>query len=95
VRAVKGAEVLVSEAYLPEYFDRMEKPEIAERLKRYHCTPEQAAELATKAGVKKLIFTHMIPAEGADEIVRRAKELFAGDVVAGTDLICRSSPQNR
>jgi ribonuclease Z len=87
VRAVKGAEVLVSEAYLPEYFDRMQKPETAERLKRYHCTPEQAAELATKAGVKKLIFTHIIPADGADDIVRRARRLFAGEVVAGKDLM--------
>ena len=87
VRAVKGAEVLVSEAYLPEYFDRAQKGESAERLKRYHCTPEQAAELATKAGVKKLVFTHIMPAEGADEIVRRAKRVFAGEVVAGHDLM--------
>ncbi|MGA3211006.1 MAG: MBL fold metallo-hydrolase [Terriglobales bacterium] len=87
VRAVKGAEVLVSEAYLPEYFDRMQTPAVAARLKRYHCTPEQAAELATAAGVKKLIFTHMIPADGAEEIVRRARKLFAGEVVAGEDLM--------
>lgn len=87
VRAVKGADVLVSEAYLPEYFDRVNKPQSAERLKRYHCTPEQAAELAAKAGVKKLIFTHLIPPEGADEMVRRAKKVFAGEVVAGKDLM--------
>lgn len=87
VRAVKGADVLVSEAYLPEYFDRVDKPQSAERLKRYHCTPEQAAELANKAGVKKLIFTHLIPPDGADEMVRRAKKIFAGEVIAGKDLM--------
>lgn len=87
VRAVKGADVLVSEAYLPEYFDRVDKPQSAERLKRYHCTPEQAADLATKAGVKKLIFTHLIPPNGADEMVRRAKKVFAGEVIAGKDLM--------
>jgi ribonuclease Z len=87
VRAVKGADVLVSEAYLPEYFDRVDKPQSAERLKRYHCTPEQAAELATKAGVKKLIFTHLIPPDGADEMVRRAKKVFAGEVIVGKDLM--------
>lgn len=87
VRAVKGADVLVSEAYLPEYFDRVDKAESAERLKRYHCTPEQAAELAGKAGVKKLIFTHIIPAEGGEEIVRRARKVFAGEVTAGVDLM--------
>ena len=87
VRAVKGADMLVSEAYLPEYFDRVDKPQSAERLKRYHCTPEQAADLAIKAGVKKLIFTHLIPPDGADEMVRRAKKIFAGEVIAGKDLM--------
>ncbi|MGZ4823343.1 MAG: MBL fold metallo-hydrolase [Terriglobales bacterium] len=87
VRAVKGADVLVSEAYLPEYFDRVQKAESAERLKRYHCTPEQAGELASRAGVKKILFTHIIPPEGADEIVRRAKKVFASEVVAGKDLM--------
>jgi ribonuclease Z len=87
VQAVKGADVLVSEVYLPEYFDRIQKAESAQTLKRYHCTPEQAAQLAASAGVKKLIFTHIIPAESADEIVRRARKVFSGEVVAGTDLM--------
>ena len=86
VAAVKGADVLVSEVYLPEYFNR-EKANVMERLKRYHCTPEQAAELAAKAGVKKLIFTHIIPAEQSDEIVRRARKVFSGEVIAGKDLM--------
>lgn len=87
VRAMKGADVLVSEAYLPEYFDHVDKPQSAERLKRYHCTPEQAGELAAQAGVKKLIFTHLIPPNGAVEMVRRAKKVFAGEVIAGKDLM--------
>ena len=88
VQAVKGADVLVSEVYLPEYFDRVEKSaSSSERLKRYHCTPEEAADLATKAGVKKLIFTHIIPAESADEIVLRARKFFSGEVIAGKDLM--------
>ena len=87
VAAVKDADVLVSEVYLPEYFDRVEKGGSAERLKRYHCTPEQAAELASKAKVKKLIFNHIIPADGAEEIVRRARKVFTGEVIAGKDLM--------
>jgi ribonuclease Z len=86
VSAVKGADVLVSEAYLARYFDR-HPGEKAERLKRYHCTPEQAAELAASAHVKKLILTHLIPADGGKEMVRRAKKLFAGEVIAGADLM--------
>jgi len=86
VSAVKGADVLVSEVYVPEYFGR-EGDAVAERLRRYHCTPEQAAELAQKAGVKKLVFTHIIPPSASDEIVERARKLFSGEVVAGTDLM--------
>jgi ribonuclease Z len=73
--------------YLPEYFDRVQKAESSERLKRYHCTPEQAAELASKAKVKKLIFNHIISADGAEEIVRRARKVFTGEVIAGKDLM--------
>jgi ribonuclease Z len=84
---IKGADVLVSEVYLPEYFDKREKTGVAERLKRYHCTPEQAGELAQKAGVKTLFFTHIIPPDQSDEIVRRAKKVFFGQVIAGKDLM--------
>ena len=87
VPAIRGADVFVSEVYLPEYFDRVQrKSGSAERLKRYHCTPEQAGELAQKAGVKKLVFTHIIPPDQSDEIVRRAKTVFHGEVIAGKDL---------
>ena len=86
VAAVKGADVLVSEVLVPEYFKR-EDDAVAERLRRYHCTPEQAAELAQKAGVKKLIFTHITPPSASDEIVERARKLFSGEVIAGTDLM--------
>lgn len=86
VSAVKGADVLVSEVYMPEYFGR-EGDAVAERLRRYHSTPEQAAELAQKAGVKELVFTHIIPPSASDEIVERARKVFSGEVVAGTDLM--------
>lgn len=86
IPAIKGADVLVSEVYLPEYFDKREKAAVGERLKRYHCTPEQAGELAQKAGVKKLVFTHIIPPDQSDEIVRRARKVFSGEIVAGKDL---------
>jgi ribonuclease Z len=86
IPAMKGADVLVSEVYLPEFFDRRNNQTVAERLKRYHCTPEQAGELAQKAGVKKLVFTHIIPPDQSDEIVRRAEKVFRGEIVAGKDL---------
>lgn len=86
IPSIKGADVFVSEVYLPDYFERREDKAVGQRLKRYHCTPEQAAELAQKAGVKKLVFTHIIPPDASDEIVRRASKVFSGEIVAGKDL---------
>jgi ribonuclease Z len=87
VKNAKGADVLVLEAYLPEHFDRVDTPEVAARLKSYHTSAEEAGELATRAGVKKLVLTHLIPA-GADETFReRAGRKFKGEIVVGRDLL--------
>jgi ribonuclease Z len=84
----KGADVLVHEVCLPEHFDRVERdPAVAERLKRYHSTPEEAAASAAKAGVKLLVFTHVIPKDGEKEILGRARKVFAGRIVVGKDLM--------
>jgi len=88
VAFAKGADVLVHEVYLPEYFDRVEsKPAVAARLKRYHSTPEEAADLATKAGVKKLVFTHLVPPDEDAKILERARKRYAGPIVVGKDLM--------
>src|SRR5205085_891404 len=62
VRYAKGADILVMEAYLPEWFERVDKPDVAERLKHYHTSAEEAGQLAAAAGVKTLVLTHLIPA---------------------------------
>lgn len=90
VAAAKGADVLVHEVHLPEHFDRVQdpkKPDVTARLKRYHSTPEEAAETAAKAGAKMLVFTHVIPGDAESEILRRARARFAGPVVVGRDLL--------
>ena len=87
VRYAKGADVLVLEAYLPEHFLRVDTPEVAARLMRYHTSAEEAGELAQRAGVKKLVLTHLIPA-GSDDVFReRAGRAFKGEIVAGRDLL--------
>lgn len=89
----KGADVMVQEVYVPEYFDRRAQSgkdkdvQVAARLKRYHSTPEQAADAASKAGVKLLVFTHVIPADGEATILERAKKRFSGQIVVGKDLM--------
>jgi len=95
VRYAKGADILVSEAYLPEWFDKVDTPEVAARLKAYHTTPEQAGEMATAAGVKTLVLTHLVP-PGAEETFRqRAQTTFKGRVVVGRDLMTVSASEER
>jgi ribonuclease Z len=55
----------------------------------YHSTVEQAAQTATKAGVKTLILTHYVPGIGPgqeDEWRAIAAAHFSGDIVLGDDL---------
>lgn len=82
----KGADVLVHEAYLPDYFMSTDPPEVAARLGAYHTTAEQAGQVAAKAGVKLLVLTHLIPGDNDAEFLRRASQYFKGRIVVGKDL---------
>jgi len=60
----------------------------------YHSTVMQAAETATRAGVRTLVLTHQVPSPGpgsADEWVAIAREHFAGEIVFGEDLTAITS----
>ncbi len=89
IENAKAADVLIHEVYLPEYFDRVhrDRPEVAARLKHYHSTPEQAANVASKAGAKLLVFTHLVPANQESTILQRASKHFTGRIVVGKDLM--------
>jgi ribonuclease Z len=89
IENAKAADVLIHEVYLPEYLDGVDakKPEVAARLKRYHSTPEQAADVASKAGAKLLVFTHLIPPNQDSTILERAGKHFSGKIVVGKDLM--------
>lgn len=86
-RHARGADVLVQEACLPEHFDRVDTPEVAARLKRYHTTAEEAGQVAAAAGVKLLVLTHVIPAEADAAFLERAGKYFPGKIVVGRDLL--------
>ena len=55
----------------------------------YHLTPIQAAEIAQKAGVKKLVFYHVVPPPTNFILKRRylkgVKDAYKGDVEVGED----------
>jgi ribonuclease Z len=76
IEAAKGADLLIHEAT----FDASRKEEAAERL---HSTSEDAAAVAKKAGVKKLILTHISPRYAdVKELLAQAKAVFEDTEVA-------------
>lgn len=89
VRFAKDADILIHEAYLPGFFSsRQDEPQrVAENLSRYHTTAEQAGEVATRANVKQLVITHVIPGDRADEIRQLASKTFKGKLTVGADLM--------
>lgn len=52
-----------------------------------HMTAAQAGELAAKAGVARLVVTHVYPTTDPAEAVAEASDAFGGDIVAAHDLM--------
>lgn len=86
IHFAKGADVLVHEAYLDEYFSQTDTSGVAARLRAYHTTAEQAGQVAAAAGVKMLVLTHLIPGDNDAEFLRRASQFFKGEIEVGHDL---------
>jgi len=93
----KGADLLVHEALAPNLVAILENGARAAKRENlahifndipgYHTSPKDAADLATRAGVKALVFTHIVPALPTralePEFLKGAK--FAGDMWIGAD----------
>lgn len=72
VKAAQGADVLVSEAIARDMVRTMgatatevKRPWVAtimRDIQTYHVSPQEAAQIANKAGVKLLVFYHLLPA---------------------------------
>ncbi len=87
IKHARGADILIHEAYLPDYFAKVDSPEVANRLGLYHTTAEQAGQVAAKAGVKMLVLTHIIPPDNDAGFLRDASKHFKGKIVVGRDLM--------
>lgn len=101
----KDADVLVHEMLQPKLINRAEtKAREAGRdrvakiffdIPDYHTTPEEAARLAQEAGVKHLLFYHIVPPVPAffDKVlIGEAQKEFDGDIALGTDGVLLSLP---
>lgn len=86
VKFARGADVLIHEAYLPEFFDRVDTPAVAAKLKSYHTSADEAGVIAARAGVKTLVLTHLIPANAEKTFRERASKNFHGRLIVGKDL---------
>ena len=72
-----GADLLLAESTYLEPGDYLER--------QGHMTGEQAADLAERAGVSRLVLTHTMPfPEENEENLRRARARFGGDVQLAT-----------
>lgn len=108
VRAARGADLLVHEGLQPELVgllhDSLAKhgqPAMAQVMRdilNYHASPELVAREAEAAGVKQLVFSHIIPplptriAYAA--FLGRARQYYRGPVTVGEDGMFFSLPAN-
>ena len=88
----KGADVLVHEvmAVPPEF---VAGSEAIQRIVAHHSTPEDAGRVFTETGVQLGVYSHIIvagypdEATGLEELERRTRMTFDGQLAIGTDLM--------
>ncbi len=60
---------------------------IEAHMREDHTTPEQVGRLATRAGVRKVVLTHVVPGTGDPEVYAAGvRRFFSGPVVVAQDL---------
>ena len=72
----KDADLLICESALPDDY----------RMKG-HLTPSLAGDIATRAGVKKLVLTHFYPECDQADIEQECRKTYDGTLVLATDLL--------
>jgi ribonuclease BN (tRNA processing enzyme) len=93
VTLARGADLLIHEALYADAIPRMggeNAPGLREHLLKSHTTTEQVGLVAAKAGVKKLVLSHLVPAfpDITDAMwLAGVRRHFAGEAVVGRDLM--------
>lgn len=97
--AAKGADLLVHEALQPRLVAALTRgldakgaknlAQITRDIVNYHTTPEQAAEVAQAAGVKRLVLSHIVPPMPSKffypAFLGDAQKRFSGSITVGED----------
>ncbi|MGH8816584.1 MAG: MBL fold metallo-hydrolase [Achromobacter pestifer] len=95
IKLARGADILVHEAIDPAWVDHIVGPKpwdarqqaLAKQLLEAHTTPHEVGEVATRAGVKTLVLSHLVPGDAPAEHWLQARQTFHGPVVLGQDLM--------
>jgi ribonuclease BN (tRNA processing enzyme) len=96
IQLAKGADVLVHEALFPAGVDRLvARVPNASTLKKsilsHHTTAEEAGRIASEAGVKQLVLSHLVPPDdpqiAESDWIAAARRHFSGPIIVGRDLL--------
>jgi len=92
VRLAEGADVLVHEVMYERALPRVPNAtRVREHLLASHTRLEDVGRIATAAGVRTLVLSHLVPADNAelsDDIwLQGAQSGFTGEVIVGRDLL--------
>jgi ribonuclease Z len=93
----RNADLLIHEAYSQKWIDiglkkYPDKAAQAEGIKKYHSSVFEAAEIAEKAKVKHLVYSHLMPSPAPTWYFERswgqgASDRFQGKITIGRDLM--------
>jgi ribonuclease BN (tRNA processing enzyme) len=90
VTLAKGADVLVHETLWVPGMPGEPGSVLRRHIAASHTSVEDAGRAATRAGVKTLVLSHMVPTDAMppdDTLIAAARTTFAGRVVVGKDLL--------
>ncbi len=75
--AARGADVVLSEATLPAEYAGAAP----------HMTAEEAGELGSAVGARKLVLTHIWPTANREDLLVSARRTFSGDVMLASEML--------
>ena len=92
VDLARDADLLIHEAMYADGIDQLASgnTSLREHLLRSHSTTEQVGMVAARAGVKKLVLSHLVPAFPTitDEMwLTGVRKYFSGEAIVGRDLL--------
>jgi ribonuclease BN (tRNA processing enzyme) len=96
IKLAKGADILVHDALFVPGVDRLvarvpNASTLKQSILSHHTTAEDAGRVASAAGVKLLVLSHLVPPDDPaiteDQWISAARQHFSGPILLGKDLL--------